>query len=78
MFDFADKAFVLLTALGTAGILGILHVAASSAAHEVQAHDLRIRVHQLRQEKLARLRKNAAPDATPAVIIEPEPEQRAA
>jgi hypothetical protein len=56
MAELAEKLWVLGVLLGCVGALGVLHCLASGLRNSVKEHDLRVRVNELRNMQLQRLR----------------------
>ncbi len=56
MSELADKVWVLAVIFGGVGMLGVMHCMASGLRNDHKAHDLKVRVNELRNMQLQRLR----------------------
>lgn len=56
MEGLVDKAWVVLSVLAGMGVLGVLHCMASSINNHHKVHDLRVRVNELRNQQIRKLK----------------------
>jgi len=52
-----EHVWLLIVLIGGTGLLAILHAFGSEADRRVEVHDLKVRVHELRNEQLERIRR---------------------
>lgn len=57
MEGIVDKAWVILSVIAGVGVLGVLHCVASSINNHHKVHDLRVRVNELRNQQIRKLKQ---------------------
>jgi hypothetical protein len=73
----ADKAWVILSIAAGLGLLGVLHCLASAINNHHKVHDLRVRVNELRNQQLLKLRESNLEFAN-YEVVEDGPAKKAA
>lgn len=66
-----DKAWVILSIVAGMGVLGVLHCVASSINNHHKVHDLRVRVNELRNQQIHKLKQTNLDYADFDVVDQP-------
>lgn len=70
MNTFPDEVWTLLAIAAIAGVLGLLHLLATTVGNETYVHDLKVKVNTLRLDQLNRLRKLAEQQSASVEVVD--------